>query len=471
VTGGALNLTRTFNGYGEFENQNFSVNASSLASWGLTRDNAGRIISKSETVEGITSNYVYTYDSMGRLLTVTIDGALIEEYQYDSVGRRTYEMNVQKGISGRTFNYSDEDHLLTAGDVTYQYDVDGFLTTKTNGTDITRYNYSSRGELLSVNLPDGTIIDYIHDPLGRRIAKLVNGAIVEKYLWQGTTTLLAVYDGSNNLIMRFEYTDTWTPLTMNKNGSIYYLNYDQAGSLRVVADASGNVVKRIDYDSFGNIINDTNPSFSVPFGFAVGLYDRDTGLLKFGFRDYDPDIGRWTAKDPIGFWGGDTDLYGYCLNDPINWVDPFGLDRRINPFPAGPNGPQITFINDVPGGPSTDLPVSDATAEMIENVVRETGLSININSTTGGKGVHEPLSRHFRGMSVDIDKICGVPVSQFNEYGQALQDAFNRQNNIRENFGPSLNTKTLRDGTQLNWGNKPKIVENHRTHIHVSGQR
>jgi RHS repeat-associated protein len=84
------------------------------------------------------------------------------------------------------------------------------------------------------------------------------------------------------------------------------------------------VVKRIDYDSFGNIIDDTNPPFAIPFGFAGGLHDRDTELVRFGLRDYDPDIGRWTAKDPILFAGGDTDLYAYCLNNPVNWVDPTG---------------------------------------------------------------------------------------------------------------------------------------------------
>jgi len=49
-----------------------------------------------------------------------------------------------------------------------------------------------------------------------------------------------------------------------------------------------------------------------------------TGLIRFSFRDYDPDIGRWTAKDPILFAGGDTDLYGYCLYDAVNFVDPTG---------------------------------------------------------------------------------------------------------------------------------------------------
>jgi RHS repeat-associated protein len=126
-------------------------------------------------------------------------------------------------------------------------------------------------------------------------------------------------------ITRFVYADDRMPLSMIMGRDTYYLTYDQVGSLRIVADVSGNVVKRIDYDSFGSIINDTNPSFEVPFGFAGGLHDRDTGLVTFGFRDYDPEVGRWTAKDPIGFVGGDIDLYGYCVNDPIKRLDPYGL--------------------------------------------------------------------------------------------------------------------------------------------------
>lgn len=71
-----------------------------------------------------------------------------------------------------------------------------------------------------------------------------------------------------------------------------------------MANSTGSVVKGIEYDSFGNIVNDTDPAFEVPFGFAGGLHDRDTGLVRFGYRDYDPDIGRWTAKDPVEFAGG-----------------------------------------------------------------------------------------------------------------------------------------------------------------------
>jgi RHS repeat-associated protein len=186
-----------------------------------------------------------------------------------------------------------------------------------------------------VDLPDGTLIEYIHDPLGRRIAKKVDGEIVEKYLWDGLTRLLAVYDGNDALLMRFEYAVGRMPISMVSAGATYYLAYDQVGSLKAVFSSTKTLVKQVDYDTFGNVIGDTNPTFSVPFGFAGGLHDRDTGLVRFGFRDYDPDIGRWTAKDPIGFAGGDTDLYGYCLNDPVNWIDPNGLSYLVFDRNAG----------------------------------------------------------------------------------------------------------------------------------------
>jgi RHS repeat-associated protein len=325
VSGGTVTLARSFNGYGEVQEQNVTVAGRNTTSWSLSRDNNGRIASKTETVGGVTANYVYTYDSIGRLLTVTKDGDLVEQYSYNLSGIRITETNTLRGIAGRLFSYSDEDHLLAAESVTYAYDLDGFLTTKTDGSNITTYNYSSQGELLNVTLPDYTLVEYVHDPLGRRIAKKVDGAITEKYLWQGLMRLLAVYDGSNELLMRFEYADDRMPVAMTSAGNTYYLTYDQVGSLRVVVDSAGNVIKRIDYDSFGNIIADTNEAFKIPFGFAGGLHDRDTGLVRFGYRDYDPDVGRWTAKDPIFFAGGDTDLYGYVLNDPINWIDPEGL--------------------------------------------------------------------------------------------------------------------------------------------------
>ena len=95
----------------------------------------------------------------------------------------------------------------------------------------------------------------------------------------------------------------------------------------MVNTSTGAIAEEIDYDPFGNVSNDTQPGFQ-PFGYAGGLYDQQTGLVHFGAREYDPNTGRWTAKDPILFSGGDTNLYGYVLSDPINSIDPIGLDGK-----------------------------------------------------------------------------------------------------------------------------------------------
>ena len=325
VSDGTLIASMGYNGYGEKESHTDTISGQAQNNWSLTRDDTGKITGKTHMVNGVLSNYTYGYDAMGRLLTVTKDGVLSEEYQYNTTGTRVYEMNQARGITGRTLSYTNEDHLLTAGSITYEYSPDGFLKQKADGTDITQYAYSSRGELLRVALPDTTLIEYVHDPQGRRIAKKVNGTITEKYLWQGLTRLLAVYDGTGNLKMRFEYASSRMPVSVDVSGARYYFCYDQVGSLILVTDISGAIVKQVGYDTFGNILTDSNPAFEIPLGFAGGLLDYHTGLVRFGYRDYDPEVGRWTAKDPIFFDGGDTDLYGYVLNDPINLIDPNGL--------------------------------------------------------------------------------------------------------------------------------------------------
>jgi RHS repeat-associated protein len=115
-----------------------------------------------------------------------------------------------------------------------------------------------------------------------------------------------------------------SPEFMLKGGAIYRLVKDQVGGIRLVVNAfTGEVAQELTYDAFGQVLSDSNPGFQ-PFGFAGGLYDADTGLVRFGARDYDAETGRWTAKDPIRFSGG-INLYGYLGNEPVNLIDASGL--------------------------------------------------------------------------------------------------------------------------------------------------
>ena len=165
------------------------------------------------------------------------------------------------------------------------------------------------------------------------MAKVVDGVMEQGWLYQDGLNPVAELDGSGQVVSRFVYgTSGHVPTYMLKDGVTYALLSDVRGSVRRVVEVStGAVVQELEYSPFGRVLVDTNPGFQ-PFGYAGGLYDVDTGLVRFGARDYDGGTGRWTAKDPIGFSGGDANLYGYVLADPVNGVDPSGLDWIYVPY-------------------------------------------------------------------------------------------------------------------------------------------
>lgn len=141
------------------------------------------------------------------------------------------------------------------------------------------------------------------------------------------------------------------PAYMLREGKRYRIISDHLGSPRLVVEAdTGQVVQRIDYDVWGKITQDTNPGFQ-PFGFAGGLYDQHTGLVRFGARDYDPETGRWTSKDPAGFEGG-LNLYGYTFNDPINFID---QDGELPSLPQSVVDAAAGFGDGLTGGLTSSL--------------------------------------------------------------------------------------------------------------------
>ncbi|RJO66222.1 MAG: RHS repeat-associated core domain-containing protein [Myxococcales bacterium] len=193
------------------------------------------------------------------------------------------------------------------------------------------------GNLLEVKLhagdTDEKTISYVVDAFNRRVGKLVDGAPVQGFLYTARrVNPVAELDGQGRLASLFVYgTRSNVPdymIKYNTSGQVtgtFAIMTDHLGSPRLVVDVqTGVVAQALEYNEFGMVESDSNPGFQ-PFGFAGGLYDADTGLLRFGWRDYDPEAGRWTAKDPILFAGGDVNLYGYVLGDPVNFLDPWGL--------------------------------------------------------------------------------------------------------------------------------------------------
>ena len=288
------------------------------------RDAVGRITRKTETVLGHTTVYDYRYDLAGRLETVQINGSASESYGYDANGNRE---RLTRGSQTTPYLYDDQDRLLSQGDCDYSWTANGELATRTCSGQKTTYRYTVHGDLTQVELPDGRIIEYVVDGRGRRVGKRIDGEMVQGLVYADQLNPVAELDGDGNVLATFVYADRGhVPSLMHKAGRTYRIVADHLGSVRLVIDThTGAIAQRIDYDAWGNVLLDTQPGFQ-PFGYAGGITDRDTGLIKFGARDYDPGIGRWTSKDPIGFNGQSLSWYAYVNNDPINWIDPSGLE-------------------------------------------------------------------------------------------------------------------------------------------------
>jgi len=314
---------RAYNTFGEMTNETATQAGTGLYNAQYAYDKLGRITQKVEGVAGTNVTYGYEYDAAGRLIRVTQNGAVSEQYSYDGNGNRLTANTVTKGTT--TGSYDEQDRLLQYGANTYSYTANGELLSKTSNGTVTQYDYDVLGNLRSVQLPDGRKIEYVIDPSGRRVGKKVNGALTQGWLYQGSLNPIAELDGNGNLVTRFVYgSKANVPDYFIKSGKTYRILSDHLGSPRLVIDLStGAVVQRMDYDAFGNVTQDSNPNFQ-PFGFAGGLYDSDARLVRFGARDYDAETGRWTAKDPINFAGGDSNLYGYVLNNTINLIDSNG---------------------------------------------------------------------------------------------------------------------------------------------------
>ena len=192
---------------------------------------------------------------------------------------------------------------------------------------------TSSGNLLSVALPSGSTVSYLVDGENRRVARELNGTTTSEYLYKNALNVVAQLDGSGNLVTRYVFGSkpNVPDYLVDHSGNKYRVLSDHLGSPRLVVNAAtGVVAEEIDYDEFGNITNDTSPGFTV-FGFAGGMYDVATGLVRFGARDYDAGVGRWTTKDPIRFTGG-LNLYEYVFSDPVDGTDATGLDPIEPPW-------------------------------------------------------------------------------------------------------------------------------------------
>jgi RHS repeat-associated protein len=336
---GVVSEERTHNPRGLLATHRIVVAGTAQLSVALKYDAVDRITNRvEETPDGIVE-HAYEYEANGRLSRVWTDGVVSVSYAYDLNGNRTAR-------NGESALYDAQDRLLSQGDTTVGWSRNGHRISRTAGDQTTGYAYDVRGVLTGVSLP-GRELEYVLDPLGRRIGVRSEGALVKGWLWW-QDRIVAEVGPDSAVTARFIYgADILTPALMVRGTNTYRIVSDERSSVRrVIHVADGTVVQALDYDEFGRVLRDTNPGFQ-PFGFGGGHHDPDTGLVRFGLRDYDPETGQWMARDPILFGGGQGSLYAYVGNDPVNRLDPMGTgpwDRAYR-FAKGGLGVVASFVS------------------------------------------------------------------------------------------------------------------------------
>ena len=320
-----------YDAYGDLASYQAGYQDSPLYDVQLSRDDLGRIVAREETIQDQVHRDSFAYDSRGRLAQVTHDGATTT-YTYDRNGNRT---RVETAQQSETATFDAQDRLLTAGTTSCEYSPNGELIDKTIDDATTTLAYNGLGLLKKVVTPSAKTIEYLLDGEGRRIGKKIDGELTQGWIYRDALAPVATLNPDGTLQQRYVYASRpQVPDYIVQGDDTYRIIADERGSVRLVVNAtSGEVRQRIDYDAWGAITNDTNPGFQ-PFAFAGGLYDKDTGLVHFGARDYDPSLGRFIAKDPSGLAGG-LNVYVYAANDPINFIDSDGHFAILVPIAVG----------------------------------------------------------------------------------------------------------------------------------------
>lgn len=263
------------------------------------------------------SNYQYTTTSENFITAITETSDAATLYPTVATQTATYNnLNQLTNLTGQALSYDANGNLLSDGQRNYSWDAEN--------------------RLVGITYPaqPGKSTGFSYDGFGRRTAIGSTPAgggstTTTSYLWCGEN-LCQARNATNSVVREYYQEGEFVPGSSNQS---YYYGVDQLGSVRR-AFASGSSAPAYGYDPYGNALQSGAPL--TDFGFAGMFLNADSGLYLTQYRAYDPTVGRWLSRDPIGeFKDPAVNLYRYVAGNPIVLTDPRGLQSPVGAIVGG----------------------------------------------------------------------------------------------------------------------------------------
>lgn len=287
------------------------------------------------TLDEETTTADYDYDALSQLIAEK--GEIEHTYSYDSVGNRLKR-------DGSVYKVDEINQLIEAEGVSYTFDPNGNLATKTIGSKTWTYQSNHLNQIVSITDPDQNIIKFTYDLSGKRLTKRIEAkgkkAKVLRFFYLGETEIgcLDEKGAITELKVPSDPNNPEAPcIAIEIKKETYVPLYDLQGNITCILDHQRRkIVESYRYSVYGEeeITNDrgrvvSDSSIGNPWRYRGKRVDKEIGLIYFGYRYYSPETGRWISPDPLGSIDG-PNLYAYARNNPMNYVDYFGLASDVN---------------------------------------------------------------------------------------------------------------------------------------------
>ena len=290
----------------------------------------------------------YKYDSMGNIIEVFENGRSACRYEYDALGRLTREDNVAFGKT-TTWGYDNNGNIIAR----YEYAITAKPTSELHLLNSTckLYTYADNSDQLVSFNGEKFIYDTIGNPTtyrgkaatwayGRQLATYDGNTFTydargRRIAKNGITF---TYDSNGNLIkqsdgLEFLYDHTGV-FAVKHNNATYFYRKDAQANIVALLDNTGAIVVKYKYDAWGKcntvVLDESATEIAMlnPFRYRSYYLDTETGFYFLKTRYYDPEIGRFITIDDISYLDPESvnglNLYAYCLNNPVNCIDPTG---------------------------------------------------------------------------------------------------------------------------------------------------